>query len=199
MVDQKSEWTDGRCFGWQQLPANSIENFISGENKWIVAALYLQSIKTFLTLWVSIGRAVARFPQASRSRAAATGDVLEMPCVCACSSVGVWSAQAVQERCPIGLVIDFAAKTFDCLEYLLESGIALWSNCQMTSRAAGAWTWTQTLPSDQCGVKVLCAPKPQNNLCGVWILVKVSWKRWNWGQWQVDTNPLLLTPVGLSF
>ena len=38
MTDRKIEWSDGRCFGWQQLLANSIENFISHKKKWIFAA-----------------------------------------------------------------------------------------------------------------------------------------------------------------
>ena len=54
MNDCKIEWSDGRCFGWQQRLANSIENFISHEKRCdIVAAWYLQSIKTFLTVELS--------------------------------------------------------------------------------------------------------------------------------------------------
>ena len=44
--------------------------------------------------------------------------------LCLCSPV--LPAQAVQERCHKSLAIDFAVK--------LCSGIAFWSDCQMTSR-----------------------------------------------------------------
>ena len=51
MTDGKIERSNRRCFGPQQLPANSIEIFISHEKKkWLVATRNLQSIKTFLTL-----------------------------------------------------------------------------------------------------------------------------------------------------
>ena len=53
MNDQKIELSYRRGFGQQQLFANFIENFISHEKKWLVAAKYLQSIKTFLTVELS--------------------------------------------------------------------------------------------------------------------------------------------------
>ena len=46
MTDRKIERSDGRCFGRQQLLANSIEIFISHDNnlnKWLVAARNFQS------------------------------------------------------------------------------------------------------------------------------------------------------------
>ena len=35
-----------------------------------------------------------------------------------------------------------------------------------------SWTQTWTLPPDQRVVKVLSALKPQNNLCGIWVLFR---------------------------
>ena len=71
--------------------------------KWLVAALYLQSIKTF---WVTIARVVACFPQASLLLPAATTAYSETPCVCACPSDP--PALPAWESCPKSLVIDFA-------------------------------------------------------------------------------------------
>ena len=74
MTDRKIERSDGHCFDWQQLLADSIEIFISHEKKkWLVAAQNLQGI----------ARVVAYFLQASRSRPAATAADSETPCVCA--------------------------------------------------------------------------------------------------------------------
>ena len=53
MIDRKIDWSYGRCFGLQQLLANSIEIFISHEKKWLVAAQNLQSIETLLILELS--------------------------------------------------------------------------------------------------------------------------------------------------
>ena len=47
MNDQKIEQSNERCFGLQQLLANSKSDL------WVVAALYLQSIKNFLTVELS--------------------------------------------------------------------------------------------------------------------------------------------------
>ena len=88
MTYREIERSDGRCFGRQQLLANSIEIFISHEKKkWLFAARNLQSIKTLLTLnWVSIVRVVTCFSQASRSVPAATAVDSETPFICACPS-----------------------------------------------------------------------------------------------------------------
>ena len=45
---------------------------------------------------------------------------------------------------------------------------------EIASWPAGARTWTQTwtLSPDQLDVKILSAQKPQNKLCGVWILFR---------------------------
>ena len=75
--------------------------------KWLIAALYLQIIKT---LWVTIARMVACFPQASLLLPAATAADSETPCVCARQSDP--PALPAWESCPKSLVIDFAVKTF---------------------------------------------------------------------------------------
>ena len=62
----------------------------------------------WLLNWVSIARAIACFPQVSRSRPAATAANL-------CSPVRL--AQAEQENGPKSLAVDFSLYTFD---YLLE-------------------------------------------------------------------------------
>ena len=85
MTDRKIERSDGRCFGRQQLLANSIENFISHEKKSDSSRpeIYKALKPYWLLNWVSIARVVACFPQASRSRPAATAADSETPCVCA--------------------------------------------------------------------------------------------------------------------
>ena len=114
----------------------------------------LKALKPFLlSNWVSIARVVALFPRTSQSRPSTTATDLETPCVC-----------ARHDRCPKSSAIDFAVETFVCL---LEMPIARWQ--------AGARTRTQTwtLQQDQRVVEVfkLSAPKSQNKLCGVWILL----------------------------
>ena len=92
------------------------------------------------------------------------------PVLCLCSPVRL--AQAVPERCPKNLAIDFAFKSFDCLQDQIREWLPddrHWS--------AGAWTWTLTwtLPPHQRVVEVLSALKPQkkfNKLCGVWNLFR---------------------------
>ena len=68
MTDRKIERSDGRCFGRQQLLANSIENFISHEKKSDSSRpeIYKALKPYWLLNWVSIARVVACFPQASR-------------------------------------------------------------------------------------------------------------------------------------
>ena len=62
------------------------------------------------------------------------------------------------ERGAKSSAIDFAVKTFDYLvEFESPAGVI----------GAGTWTQTRTLQPDQQGVKVLSAPKSQNNMCGV--------------------------------
>ena len=79
----------------------------------LVAAQYLQSIKAFLTLKLSQYRKSGSTfsssePVAARSDCRRLGNAL-----CLCSPVR--PAQAVPERGPKSLAIDFAVKSFDCL------------------------------------------------------------------------------------
>ena len=54
MNNRKIELSNGHCFGLQQLLANSIENFIFAfKEKLLIAAQYLQSIKTFLIVSIA--------------------------------------------------------------------------------------------------------------------------------------------------
>ena len=53
MNDHKIERSNSCVFRWQQFPADSMEMFIPTNKKSVVAAQYLQSIKTFLTLGLS--------------------------------------------------------------------------------------------------------------------------------------------------
>ena len=113
MNDRKIERIDGRCFGRQQLPADSNGHSISNEKKSVVTARYLQSIKTFLTLELSRYRKSGSTfsssePVAARSDCRRLGNAL-----CLCSPVR--PAQAVPERGPKSLAIDFAVKSSDCL------------------------------------------------------------------------------------
>ena len=88
MNDRKIEWSYGCCFDWQQLFPNSIRNFISHEIFFLlVAARYLQSIKTVLTLKLSQYRLYSKSDSTfSSSQPAATATDPETPCVCACLS-----------------------------------------------------------------------------------------------------------------
>ena len=79
----------------------------------VVTAQYLQSIKTFLTVELSQYRKsgstfFSSEPVAARSDCRRLGNA-----VCLCSPVR--PAQAVPERGPKSLAIDFAVKSFDCL------------------------------------------------------------------------------------
>ena len=84
MNDRRIEQSYGRCFGRQQLLANSIENFIHMNKK----SDGPKFTKFWISKSVSIARVVACFPQASRSESlpAATVADSETPCFCACLS-----------------------------------------------------------------------------------------------------------------
>ena len=91
MTYRKIELSNGRCFGRQQLLANSIEIFISHEKKSdsslpkiCVAARYLQSIKTLLTLELSQYRKSGSMFSSSEPVAACSDcSYLQTPCACA--------------------------------------------------------------------------------------------------------------------
>ena len=117
MNDCKIEQSYRHCFGQQQLLANSIENFISHEKKkllvGVVAAQYLQSIKTFLTVELSqYSKSGSTFsssePVAVSSNCSRIANVM---CLC----TPFQPTKAVPQLGPKSLAIDFAVKSFDCL------------------------------------------------------------------------------------
>ena len=81
MNDRKIERSYGRCLGLQLLLANSMEISFHMKKKWLVAALNLQTIKTLLTLELSLPQAA--LPQATLLLPAATAAYSETPCICA--------------------------------------------------------------------------------------------------------------------
>ena len=94
MTDRKIERSDGRCFGRQQLLANSIEFFISHEKK---VTRQCPKFTTLLTLELSqYCKSGSMF---SSSEPAATAADLKSPCV--------RPAQA-EESGPKSLAVDFA-------------------------------------------------------------------------------------------
>ena len=106
ITDGKIERSDGRGFGRQQLPADSNGHSISNEKNSVVTARYLQSIKTLLTLELSQYRKSGS-TFSSSEQVAAHSDCSRLGiALCSCSPVR--PAQAVQERCPKSLAIDFA-------------------------------------------------------------------------------------------
>ena len=80
--------------------------------KWIVAARYLQSIKTLFTLELSQYSKSGSTFSSSKLVAASSYCSLLRNALCLCSPVQ--PAQAELERGPKSLAIDFAVKTFDC-------------------------------------------------------------------------------------
>ena len=159
MTDRKIERSDGRCFDWQQLLANSIEIFISHEKKSDSSRpeIYKALKPYWLLNWVSITRVVACFPQASRSRPAATAADSETPCVCACPSDPRKQSRSLGEL-PQELGRWYCPSNSRLLSGTAFGEIARWP--------AGAQTWTQTwtLPPHQRIGKVLSPPKSQHKL-----------------------------------
>ena len=113
MTDRKIERSDGRGFGRQQLLANSIENFISHENKkWlvggVVAVRNLQSIKTISTVKLSQYRnSGSTFYSSEPALVAVRSDCWRLGNAL-CSRSPVRPAQAEQESCPKSLAVDIA-------------------------------------------------------------------------------------------
>ena len=139
------------------------------KEKSVVTALYLQSIKTFLTLQLSrYCKSGSMF--SSSEPVAASSDCRRLGnALCLCSPVLPAPAVAQSKR---------AAPRAWPLILPSKPSINFWNSlqrdCQFARWPAGAWTWTQTwtVPPDQRVVKVLSAPKPQNKLCGVSILFR---------------------------
>ena len=69
MADRKIQRSDGHCFGWQQLLANSIEILILHEIKSdsSLPEIYKALKPCLLLNWVSITREVACFPPGKRA------------------------------------------------------------------------------------------------------------------------------------
>ena len=109
MTDTKIEQSYGRCLGRQQLLAISMEiSFRVKKQKRLVAALYLQSIKTLLTLELrQYSKSGSMFsscvPVAASSDCSRLGNTIGL-----CSPVRVRPAQAEQKSCPMSLAVDFA-------------------------------------------------------------------------------------------
>ena len=85
--------------------------------------------------------------------------------------LAVRPAQAVQERCPKSLAIDFAIKTFNCLPIVFWNSLWEWWPDYLHGlemRLKLKWT----LQPDQRVVTVLSAQEPLKNLCGDWIVFR---------------------------
>ena len=150
--DWKIERRDGRCYGLQQLLANSIENFISHEKEKRLVAAYiceiahtLQSIKIFLTLELSqYSKSGSTFsssePVAASSDCHRLGNAL---------SRSVYDLASPTRPSCAGARPQELGHWFCSQNLRLSSGIAFGGDCQMTCTgpshgAAGARTWTQT-------------------------------------------------------
>ena len=133
MNDWKIEWSNGCCFGLQQLLANSIKIFISHEKqKWLVVARNLQSIITFLTLlnWVSISRVVAHFLKQAGSGLQWLPQSWKHPVFELAHPTSPSFARALPPV-PQELGNWFCSQTWNLC---LSSGIALRSDCYMIDR-----------------------------------------------------------------
>ena len=103
----------GSCFGWQQLLANSTENFISHKKKRLVAVQNLQIIKTLLTLKISWYCKRGSMFSSSKPVAACSNCSRLANTLCLC--LPIQTAQAVLACCLKRSTFDFAVKTLDCL------------------------------------------------------------------------------------
>ena len=126
----KIEQSYERCFSQRQFLANSIENFISHENKkWLVCKLSLpdiyKALKPILTLELSQYHKIGcTFSSSQLVAASRFKNTLTWLCVCACLSN---QPKRVNECCLKSLAIDFALKTFDCLlQYNSNLNSAAW-------------------------------------------------------------------------
>ena len=116
MTDRKIERSDGRCFGRQQLLADSIEiSFHMNRKSDSSRPDIYKALKLFLTVEVSQYRKIGSIfsssePVDARSDCSRLGNPL-----CLCSPVR--PAKAVPEHCPKSLAprAIFAVKSFDCL------------------------------------------------------------------------------------
>ena len=110
---ETNEWSQDWAKRWELLCSATTSSWFHRKKKWFVAARYLQSIKTLLTVKQSQyrksdGTFSSSEPVAARSDCRRLGNAL-----CLCSPT--WPTHAVPERCPKSLAVDFAAKSIDCL------------------------------------------------------------------------------------
>ena len=96
----------------------------------------------WLSNWISTGRVIACFPQASMSRVAASACPSDVP-----HELGLLLLQS-------------------------NPSIISWNSLREWLSGAQTWNQTWTLPPDQRVVKVLSASKFQNNLCWAQILFR---------------------------
>ena len=151
MTDRKIERSNGRCFGRQQLLANSIEIFISHEKiTWLVAARNLQSIKTSLNLGLSQYRKSGSMfsssePLLPAATAAAVLPTRKRPVFVLASPTR--ASRAGERPQKLG-------RWFSPLNLRLPSGTAFG---EIVRWQAGVQTWTRTwaLPPDKRVVNVL--------------------------------------------
>ena len=145
--------------------------YFTWKQKWLVFAWYLQSIKTFLTLELSqYCKSGSMFYSSEQVK-------VSSDCCRLGNGLCLWSpvrsAQAVPERGPKSLAIDFCSQ---------KLRFVFWNSL---------WEW---LPDDWQGLKLgLCClnnglqrfyllrnPRIKfNKLCGVWILFNVRGQRWH--------------------
>ena len=145
----------GRCFGQQQLLANSIQNFISHEKKKSALSLpnIYKALKPFwLSNWASIARVVARFPEANRLLPSSTAANSETPYVCARPSDSpTLSRSAAPRAWPLILPLNLP----------LSSGIAFGRNCQMNCRGSNL-NWNLNSAAWPTGCKgFICSKVPK--------------------------------------
>ena len=170
---ETNEWLKYWAKQWTQLWSATISRQF--HRKFHFTSSWPDIYKALNPIWLTnrvsirVARAKARFPQTSLSRPAETAAYSETPCVCARRSD---PPTLCRSAAPRARPLIFQSKT----------SIILWNSLRdwfkMIARLswpAGARTWTQTwtLPPDQWVVEVFFpAPKPQNNLCGLWILFR---------------------------
>ena len=132
--DWSKDWAKRSARHWLAETSSILSKIhFTRKKKWLVAARNLQIIKPFrLSNWVSIARAVACFPQASRSRSAATAADSETPCVCARHT----SRQSNPPKLCWSLAPQELGHWFCSQNLRLSSRIAFGSDFQMTGKGS---------------------------------------------------------------
>ena len=132
---RKIERSNGRCLGWQQILANSIEISFHFEKSDLLLPKIYNALKPCLLLnWVSIARVVACFPQASLQRLPQQcpwlGSALAALCLCVCPICASRAGERPQEL----------GRWFLPLNLLLSSGTAF-RHIARWPAGAQIWTW----------------------------------------------------------